>query len=355
MSPAKLGRPSEPAPTVSPSFAVPAGEPASSALSAGRPPAIELQGLTHRYPGAERDALAGVTLEVEAGEAFAVLGPNGGGKSTTFRILATLLQPRLPAAVARVFGHDLARDPAAARRAMGVVFQSPSVDIKLSARENLACQARLYGLTRRASAPRIDDALNQFGLSDRAGDRVETFSGGMRRRLEIAKALLHGPRLLLMDEPATGLDPAARRELWDHLGALREQRDISIVWTTHLMDEAERADRLAVMADGRVVAVARPAELMAEQGGHVVTVVPGSALAPDTVRVRIERELGPWAAGRGPVVAEDGVRFEHGDGPSVVARVAAWWPGDLERVSVGRPTLEDAYLRLTAAAPDRHE
>ncbi|MEO1237916.1 MAG: ABC transporter ATP-binding protein, partial [Planctomycetota bacterium] len=194
--------------------------------------AINVVGVSHRFRGSAVDALSGVELAVEPGEAFAVLGPNGGGKSTLFRVLATMLRPS-GGGSASVFGRDVLRDPAAARREMGVVFQSPSVDVKLSARENLACQARLYGMSRKTASPRIDEALKRFGLADRAGDRVEEFSGGMRRRLEIGKALLHGPRLLLMDEPATGLDPAARRELWDHLGELGASSGLTTWWTTH--------------------------------------------------------------------------------------------------------------------------
>lgn len=312
---------------------------------------MQLDGLTHRYPKAERDALGGVSLTIQPGEAFALLGPNGGGKTTTFRILATLLQPSIntPAAV-KLFGHDLAADPAAARRAIGVVFQSPSLDIKLTARENLACQARLHGLSRRESTPRIDDALARFDLTARMHDPVETFSGGMKRKLEIAKALLHRPRLLLMDEPATGLDPAARRELWGHLGELRKRYDLTIAWTTHLMDEAEHADRLAVLAAGKIVTVASPAELKASLGAHVISVEPLHAEELEALRDRIDAEFGPWAEGQAPAVIQDAVRFEHDDGPALVARIAELLPGELRRISVGQPTLEDAYLRLTAEA-----
>lgn len=325
-------------------------------------PAIQLSNLTHRYPKADRDALRGVTMSIAPGEAFALLGPNGGGKTTTFRILATLLQPSssVPDAV-KIFGHDVARDPAAARRCVGVVFQSPSLDGKLTARENLACQARLYGLPRREAQPRIDDALARFDLAARANDFVETFSGGMKRKLEIAKALLHRPRLLLMDEPATGLDPAARRELWDHLNELRINADLTIAWTTHLMDEAEHADRLAILAAGRVLAVDEPDRLKASMGAHVVGVepmLPGHAEL-DALRDVIESSLGPWAEGQGPVVVRGQARgqvcFEHADGPTIVARVAELLPGQLRRISVGQPTLEDAYLRIISTNGNRSD
>jgi len=312
---------------------------------------VQLAGLTHRYPKADRNALDGISLTIHPGEAFALLGPNGGGKTTTFRILATLLQPstHTPGS-AQLFGHDAIANPAAARRTIGVVFQSPSLDIKLTARENLACQAKLHGLARRESAPRINDALARFDLTARMHDPVETFSGGMKRKLEIAKALLHRPRLLLMDEPATGLDPAARRELWDHLADLRKRYDLTIAWTTHLMDEAEHADRLAVLAAGKILAVASPTEFKASLGAHVVSVEPKHAEQLGALRDRIDAEFGPWSAGQDPAVIQDAVRFEHDDGPSLVARIADLLPGELRRISVGQPTLEDAYLRLTATA-----
>ncbi|MEM7627551.1 MAG: ABC transporter ATP-binding protein [Planctomycetota bacterium] len=313
---------------------------------------MRIAGLTHRYPGADRDALHGLNLDVAPGEAFALLGPNGGGKTTTFRVLATMLQPSGAAtAEVSVFGRSVLHDPAAARRELGVVFQSPSLDVKLTARENLACHARLYGLTRRDAAPRIDEALARFDLVARMHDRVEAFSGGMRRKLEIAKALLHRPRLLLMDEPATGLDPAARRELWQHLGELRQNGGITVAWTTHLMDEAEHADRLAVLRGGRLLTVQSPDELKATLGGHVVIVEPSDPADAGWMRERIVEALGPWEAGREPVISGDAVRFEHADGPAVVAKIAGLFPDRLRRVSVGQPTLEDAYLRLTADAP----
>ena len=194
---------------------------------------------------------------------------------------------------------------------------------------------------------------------------MENFSGGMRRKLEIAKALLHRPRLLLMDEPATGLDPAARRELWDHLLTLRQAaaapdpngegvgQGLTIVWTTHLMDEAERADRLAILAAGRVLTVDRPAALKAAQGRHVVTVQPHDPTPStlESLRDRLASALGPWPADQGPVVVDQEVRFDHVAGPSVVVQIAEMLPGQLRRVSVGEPTLEDAYLRVTAAPP----
>ncbi len=318
-------------------------------------PAVQLAGLSHRYAKADRDAVDHLDLTIRPGEIFALLGPNGGGKTTTFRILATLLHPSASAqdpsvngGAVRLFGSDVLRDPAAARRHLGVVFQSPSLDIKLTAGENLLCQSQLYGLSRREAALRIDALLAQFALTDRRHDRVEAFSGGMRRKLEIAKALLHRPRLLLMDEPSTGLDPAARRELWTHLRGLRDTLGITIVFTTHLMDEAEHADRVAVLAQGRILTDDTPANLKASLGGQVVTIEPRDAADLEPLREAVAAQLGPWEDGWQPVVADHAVRFQHNDGAAVLPRVAELWPGRLQRLSVGQPTLEDAYLRLTS-------
>ncbi|MEM9418907.1 MAG: ABC transporter ATP-binding protein [Planctomycetota bacterium] len=332
--------------TASPELAAPA-QPAEAHEPAVTP-ALQLNGLTHRYPKADRDSVSNLSLSIQPGEAFALLGPNGGGKTTTFRILATLLQPsNAQAGAVQLFGQDVLTNPAAARRMLGVVFQSPSLDIKLTARENLDCQARLHGLSRRESAPRISEALARFDLTPRMHDPVETFSGGMKRKLEIAKALLHHPRLLLMDEPATGLDPAARRELWEHLAELRERHDLTIAWTTHLMDEAEHADRLAVLASGQLVTVASPGELKASLGSHVITVEPTHPDQLGALRDQIDAAFGPWDPGKDPALIQETVRFEHEDGPAIVARIAEQLPGELRRISVGQPTLEDAYLRLT--------
>ncbi|MEM9881740.1 MAG: ABC transporter ATP-binding protein [Planctomycetota bacterium] len=312
--------------------------------------AVRIDGLTHRYPKAGTDtppALDHLDLEVREGEAFALLGPNGSGKSTAFRVLSTLLTPSdAPPGCAQVFGRDVVDDPAAARRQLGVVFQSPSLDGKLTARENLACQARLYGLRPAEFVPRIDEALARFDLTARVHDAVETFSGGMKRRLEIAKALLHGPRLLLMDEPSTGLDPAARRELWRYLGELRRATGLTILWTTHLTEEAEHADRLAVMARGRRLATRTPTEARSDAAGHVLRLRPSDKAELTALRDRVDAAWGPWAEGAEPRVIGGQVWFEHRDGPALVPQLGSLCPGGLREVSLGPPTLEDAYLRL---------
>jgi len=321
------------------------------AMSTDPAPAVELTGLRHRYAKAERDALGGVDLTVTAGDAFALLGPNGGGKSTAFRIIGTLLKP--VAGTAHVTGFDVQSHPAAARAALGVVFQNPSVDVQLTATENLTCQARLYGIDRTTAARRAAELLDRFGLSDRAAERVAAFSGGMRRRVEIAKALLHDPAVLLMDEPTTGLDPKARRDLWSELAALRADRGLTVLWTTHLLDEAEHADRVGVLAGGKLLTVATPSQVQDACGGQVVSVEPVDAAALPEMQTALNDALGPWATGAAPRTDDTAVRFEHADGAAVVARVAELLAGtDLRRVSVGRPTLEDAYLKISAASAE---
>ncbi|HUR38220.1 MAG TPA: ABC transporter ATP-binding protein, partial [Planctomycetota bacterium] len=224
---------------------------------------VEIDGLTHRY--GERLALDGVSFSVRKGEVFGLLGPNGGGKTTLFKILSTALRPT--SGSARIEGVDVRDD--AVRRRIGVVFQAPGLDQKLTVAENLLHQGHLYGLRGAALRRRIDEELGRFKLSDRARDRVEKLSGGLQRRVELAKALLHQPEILLLDEPSTGLDPGARRDLWD---ALRSLKGVTVLLTTHLLEEAERCDRLAILHKGKLVALGAPLDLRGEIGGDVVTI-----------------------------------------------------------------------------------
>ena len=196
----------------------------------------------HRY--GERTALNGVSFDVRPAELFGLLGPNGSGKTTLFRILSTLMVP--VSGRATILGFDVARDPNGLRRRIGVVFQAQSIDVKLTAAENLTHQGHLYGLHGATLKARIHEMLSRVGLVDRADEKAETFSGGMQRRLELAKGLLHHPSVLLLDEPTTGLDPGARRDLWQYLAILRDEEKVTVIVTTHLMEEAERCDRLAI-------------------------------------------------------------------------------------------------------------
>ena len=317
--------------------------------------AITVAELSHTYaPSRRRDAtprpaLDSISFEIAPGETFGILGPNGGGKSTLFRILATLLRPN-PArsGAAAVFGHDVVRDPASVRRQIGVVFQNPSLDVKLTAEENLVHQGRLYGLGGSDLRRRIQSWLDRMNLAARRHDLVETFSGGLRRRLELAKSLLHEPRVLLLDEPTTGLDPAARRDLWRHLSELRERLGITIVLTTHLMDEAEHCDRLAFLADGRLPAIDTPENLKSRIGGEVVTVTPrhDAALSPEELASRIATRLGPWPEGGTPRAVDGQVRCEVADGATLLERVRAEFGGQIRSVTLGQPSLEDVFLHL---------
>ncbi len=304
--------------------------------------AVDVRDLTFSYPG--RIALDGVTFRVEPGTLFGFLGPNGGGKTTLFRILATLF----PAGggTVRIFGHLLPAEAAAARRRLGVVFQSPSLDLQLSIGENLTHQGHLYGLRGRELAGRIDDALARLGLADRRRERGASLSGGLRRRAEIAKALLHRPDLLLLDEPSTGLDPGARRDLWRTLGELRSS-GMTVLLTTHYIEEAGRADHLLLLDRGRIVTGGSPRDLMEEIGGDVVSLVPrgGEAAAEP-----LARELGGRFPGIEPTVRDGTIRFERDRAHELVARLAEAFPGRIDAITVARPTLEDVFLRHTGHA-----
>ena len=312
-------------------------------------PAVEATGLQFSYPAKRRlparPALAGVSFAVEPGEIFGFLGPNGGGKSTLFRILATLLRP--DAGSLRVFGADLATRAREIRRALGVVFQSPSLDLQLTVRENLVHQGHLYGLGGSDLAARIAAGLERFGLAERAGQRARELSGGLRRRAEIAKALLHSPRLLLLDEPSTGLDPGARRDLWDTLAALHGE-GVTVLLTTHFMEEGDRCGRLALLSAGTVVAEGTPQALKGEIGGDVITLtgVTG-ATGLDAGAEVLARDLAALHPGLDFHVRDGAVRLEHEGGHELAARLAGSLPGRIGAVTVARPTLEDVFLRRT--------
>jgi ABC-2 type transport system ATP-binding protein len=280
-----------------------------------------------------------VSFAVEPGEVFGFLGPNGGGKSTLFRILATLVRP--DAGSLHVFGADLATRAREIRRGLGVVFQNPSLDLQLTVRENLVHQGHLYGLGGRDLAARIAAGLERFGLAERAGQRARELSGGLRRRAEIAKALLHTPRLLLLDEPSTGLDPGARRDLWDTLAALSGE-GVTVLLTTHFMEEGDRCGRLALLSRGTIVAEGTPQALKGEIGGDVITLT-GLEIDPAT----LAGELAALHPGLDFQVRDGAVRLEHAGGHELAARLAGSLPGRIGAVTVARPTLEDVFLRRT--------
>ena len=303
--------------------------------------AVEARGVAFSYPGRRgtppRRALDGVGFAVASGEIYGFLGPNGGGKTTLFRILATLSQPE--AGTVRVLDADLATQAREVRRRLGVVFQSPALDVQLTVRENLLHQGHLYGLRGTALVERIGEAVRRFGLADRVEQRALELSGGLRRRVEIAKALLHDPRLLLLDEPSTGLDPGARRDLWETLEALRRD-GVTVLLTTHFMEEGDRCDRLALLDQGRIVAEGAPAALKEEIGGDVITLA-----GPDPEG--LARDLAARYPEAKPEVRDGAVRLERERAHEFVARLAEAFPGRIDAVTVARPTLEDVFLHRT--------
>ncbi len=299
------------------------------------PPVIRIERLTHRYD--QRQALDNVSFDVRPAEIFGLLGPNGSGKTTLFRILSTLMLPS--AGRALIMDHDAAREPNQVRREIGVVFQAASVDAKLTPAENLRHQGHLYGLSGQALSRRIVEMLARVGLGDRAGDRVETLSGGQQRRVELAKGLMHHPSVLLLDEPSTGLDPGARRDLWLYLKMLRDQERVTVVVTTHLMEEAEHCDRLAILSEGKLVALGTPAELKREIGGEVIVM---EARDPESLARRIAERFG------GSCHVIDGkVRLEREHGHRFVTDVVEAFPGEIDSISVSKPTLEDVFIDRT--------
>jgi ABC-2 type transport system ATP-binding protein len=303
--------------------------------TAAQPSVISVQDVVHRYDN--RPALNGVSFEVRSAELFGLLGPNGSGKTTLFRILSTLMVPAGGRAL--ILGHDVATDPASLRREIGVVFQAQSIDLKLTAAENLWHQGHLYGLHGAALKRRMAEMLSRVGLSDRAKEKAETFSGGMQRRLELAKGLLHHPSVLLLDEPTTGLDPGARRDVWQYLRMLRDEEKVTVIVTTHLMEEAERCDRLAILNEGKLVAMGTPTELKQEIGGDVIVL---EAKDPDALaeRIRLRFHL--------EVQVLDGkVRLERDNGHRFITDVVEAFPGEVEAISVSKPTLEDVFIRRT--------
>ena len=300
-------------------------------------PVISIQNLVHRYEN--RTALNGISFDVRPAELFGLLGPNGSGKTTLFRILSTLMVPT--AGRALVLGCDAAKDPATVRCQIGVVFQAQSVDRKLTAYENLWHQGHLYGLRGPALKARVNQVLSRVGLADRADERVEKFSGGMQRRVELAKGLLHHPGVLLLDEPTTGLDPGARRDLWQYLQILRDEENVSVLVTTHLMEEAERCDRLAILNEGNVVALGTPSELKSEIGCDVI-LIEGDELNPASLAQRIQDRFHVEAT-----VYGNQVRIEREAGHRFVPDLVEAFPGEIQEISVSKPALEDVFIHRT--------
>jgi len=307
-------------------------------LSRVTPPVISVRDLVKTYGKVE--AVRGIDLEVGAGEIFGFLGPNGAGKSTTISILCTLIRPT--SGVAEVAGIDVVKDPSAVRARIGLVFQDPSLDGQLTGRENLEFHGYLYGLPAATRKQRIDDALSIVELTDRAGSTVLTYSGGMRRRLEIARGILHYPQVLFLDEPTLGLDPQTRNKIWDYLHAVRTREHITIFMTTHYMDEAEFCDRIAIIDQGQIVALGTPAELKSKVGGDVVTITtPDTAAAAEEMRSVMHLET---------TQVDGTLRVEVADSASFMPRLFSELTVPITAVSARRPSLDDVFLKLTGRA-----
>jgi ABC-2 type transport system ATP-binding protein len=309
--------------------------------------AIEARDLVKTYPGDVR-ALDGISLSVRGGTIFGLLGPNGAGKSTTVKILTTLSRP--DSGSAHVAGHDVLRNPDRVRRSIGVVGQKAAVDPSATGRENLRLQGQIFGLHGRALQTRIGELLEQFGLTGAADRIVQTWSGGMQRKLDVAMGLVHRPSVLFLDEPSTGLDPDARATLWHEITRLAGEDGLTILLTTHYLDEADRlASRLAIVDRGRIVAQGAPDELKAELRGDAINVVLGSPDdAPDAARV-LERIDGLGAPTLdGSLVS---ARADHAATtvPTVLSALDAAGVA-VAAITVARPSLDDVYLRHTGRA-----
>jgi ABC-2 type transport system ATP-binding protein len=297
--------------------------------------AVEIVHLAHRY--GEREAIRDLTLSVREREIFAILGPNGSGKTTLFRVLSTLIP--IQQGEVRILGSDLRHDGYAIRSQLGIVFQAPSIDKKLTVIENLVHHGRLYGLGGQELRTRADEMLARLGLADRRRELVEKLSGGLRRRVELATGMLHRPRLLLLDEPSTGLDPGARSDLWQYLEEVRSTDGVTVVLTTHLLEEAQRADRIAIMHRGELSALDTPSALQAAVGGDAITI---RTSEPAELAAEIERQFTVGAK-----VVDGSVRLEQANGHQWIARLVEAFPDRIQSITLGKPTLEDVFIHFT--------
>lgn len=306
--------------------------------------AISIENVSYDY--GTRRALNDLSLVIEPGEIFVFLGPNGGGKTTLFRLLSTLAP--LQTGQVDILGFDLATERDQVRRRIGVVFQSPSLDKKLTVAENMRQQSALYGLSGAAAKDAEERMMRQLGVMDRAGDLAEQLSGGLRRRVELAKGMIHRPRLLLLDEPSTGLDPGARSSLWEYLQRIKAEQGVTIVLTTHLLEEAEKADRIAILDQGTLVALDNPTALKASVGGDSVTITTrGDAEGLATaLREIVSQEVR---------VMDGAVRFEATDASQLAPKIMQSLGERIESITFGKPTLEDVFIDKTGRQYWREE
>jgi ABC-2 type transport system ATP-binding protein len=301
-------------------------------------PIIDVRDLTKRFGPIE--AVRGVTFSVAAGEIFGFLGPNGAGKTTTIKMLATLLRPT--SGRAALAGYDVVARPGDVRRSMGIVFQDPSLDNRLTAEQNLRFHAMLYGVPPAEVEPRLAAVLEMVELGARRRALVATYSGGMKRRLEIARGLLHKPRVLFLDEPTLGLDLQTRNRIWEYVVDLRRREGVTVFMTTHYIEESEHCDRIAIIDGGRIVALDTPDALRRQVGGDVITITSTDAAA-------LAREI-EARFGAGARAADGRVVVELERGAEFVPRVAAAFPSLVTAVAVKQPTLDDVFLKLTGHA-----
>ena len=297
--------------------------------------ALSVKNVTHQYK--EVVALNGLSLDVPAGQIFGVLGPNGSGKSTLFRLVSTLT--RVQRGSVEVFGWCTKANTSEVRQHLGVVFQSPSLDRKLTVLENIRCQAALYGLSGKERDDRIDEFVNRLGIADKLNTRCEKLSGGLKRRVELAKGLLHRPKVLLLDEPSSGLDPASRLDLWQALTQLRNEFGTTIVLTTHLLEEADKCDRVAILNLGAVVACDRPELLRSETGEVVICIATNDSQAVARIlneRLKIASKI-----------LDGQVRITTPDAMSSLSVIIEETKSLASSVLVGRPSLEDVFISKT--------
>ncbi|MDT4891464.1 MAG: type transport system ATP-binding protein [Pseudonocardiales bacterium] len=299
--------------------------------------AVQVANLVKRY--GEVEAVRGIDLEIPIGEVFGFLGPNGAGKSTVINMLCTLVTPT--AGTAEVAGYDVVRQRDLVRRHIGLVFQDTTLDTYMTAERNLRLHAELYGVPRDAVDARLHQVLDMVGLWDRRTSKVGTFSGGMKRRLEIARGLLHSPRVLFLDEPTVGLDPQTRSSIWGYIAELRKAEDITIFMTTHYMDEAEYCDRIAIMDSGRIIAIDTPEDLKASVGDDRVQIhTDDDRAAIQALEVRF---------GLSASISEGAVTFRVPQGEQFVPKLFAEFPIPIRSINVSRPSLDDVFMSYTGS------
>lgn len=300
-----------------------------------REPFIAAKDLYFSY--GNRTALQGLSFEVGEGEMFCVVGPNGGGKSTTFKILSTLLVPQKGSV--DFWGEDLASQTNKIRPQLGIVFQSPALDKKLTVYENLIYHGKLFGLSNSVLKIRTKELLTRFSIWERAQEKVEKLSGGLKRRVEIAKSLLNQPRILILDEPTTGLDPVSRMETWGFLRELQKETGLTIIFTTHLMDEAEKSHRTLLLHQGKALICGKPEELKATLSGDVISL---KANDPHALKTQIEKRFSVSVK-----QVEDELRIEKKEGAQFIPPLVEAFPKQIQSITLGKPTLEDLFIHFT--------